>query len=222
MKSFCRAARLGALALWLYAGNAAAWDTSRLSAQELRALPAYCQVHIWIYGGEPVPAMPGRTLEQTKAEFENWKKRLGWDGYMHTHHYCWGLGKLNRYYRHGFDKDRDTYLEMAVSDVNYTLAKAPANYALLPDMLIFRGKVYEMLNQPTAAVDDFQKAIKLNPKYEKAYIGLADIYKKHGQADVSGMIIQQGLKVIPNSKILAKHSTPPSAGNKPPAPGKQH
>lgn len=193
-----------ATAAALYAGQSLAWDTSRLSEREIGALPKFCQVHRWIWGGEPVPPMLGRTVEQREAQFEQMKKTLGWDGYMHTHHYCWGLGKLNRYYQHALDGDRKAYLEQAVNDASYTLTNAPKSYVLYPEILTFRAKVFGMLDKLGNAVNDLQMAIKLNPKYERAYVILAEIYHKNGQSDVAKTIIQQGLKMVPNSKILVK------------------
>jgi tetratricopeptide (TPR) repeat protein len=194
------------LILGIYASQADSYETAKLSEREIGALPAFCQVHVWIWGGEPVPPMLGRTAQQTSHEFEQWKQRLGWEaGYIHTHHYCFGLGSLNRYYRHLRDEDKIEYLNHAVADVTYTITKSPQNYILQPEMLCFRAKILMMLNKHTEAVNDLKQAIKLKPSYEKAYILLADIYRKYGQADTSKMILQHGLEQVPNSKALKKH-----------------
>lgn len=205
--------------LSIYTGHAYGWDTSNISPEELVRLPMYCQVHSWIMGSSPAAPMRGRTEEQRKAEFNRWRQILGWEnGYIHTHHYCWGQAKLNRYYRHLNDPDKNSYLDFAVEDVTYAINNAPKTYSLQPEMLTFRAKLLIMLNKPTEAIKDLTTALKLNPAYERAYISLADLYQKHGQNDVAKTILQHGLKVVPNSKSLKQQLAHSAEAPRPPAP----
>ena len=49
---------------------------------EIKAMPPYCEAR----------------LKRVPGQFEYWNKILGPD-FIHTHHYCYGLGYINRYYR---------------------------------------------------------------------------------------------------------------------------
>jgi len=190
------------LAIFFCSSKALAWDDSHITEQEIRALPPYCQGHGGINGGALIP---GKTPEQTRRDHNHWASVMG-PGYEHFHHYCWGLSRMNRYYRHLSDPDRNIYLEKVIDDFTYTISKVPGTFRMLPEMLTARGKVFAMLNRSTEAIKDLQRAIKVNPKYEKSYATLADIFVKSGQSDVAREIINQGLKAVPNSKLLVKRS----------------
>ena len=44
---------------------------------------------------------------------------------------------------------------------------------------------YGPLGQYTKALDDFNKAIAINPKYAKAYYGRGEVFEKLGKADLA-------------------------------------
>lgn len=88
--------------------------SSRPTLVELGALPDYCQAR---FGKD----------ERVREAFS---KKLGPEHFLHIHHHCTGLNLLNRE-KVTFDKQlRRYYLQSAVGEFNYVLARWPADFVL--------------------------------------------------------------------------------------------
>lgn len=193
--------KLSLLAAFLYSGEGSAWNSGSPTQQEIGMLPPYCQAQMHTDSQHVIP----KSEQQRRNEHRHWQSIVG-DGYGHVHHYCWGLNYINRYYRDFRAKDREGYLTAAINDFTYTITRVPNTFPLLPEMLTTRGKTFAMMQKPGDAFKDLRKALQLKPKYERAYIVLADLYEKAGQQDAAKEVIQLGLRYIPNSKLLLKRS----------------
>lgn len=172
--------------------------------QEIRRLPLACKFQSNTSHGQPTF---GRTSEQMNQDHNKWLKMLG-PGFNHYHHFCWGQTTVNRYYS-SFGTpptERNSLLKYAIEDYNYSIERSPPDFSLLPEILVARAKAYVLLKETVKAIPDLQRAIKLNPKYEKAYADLAEIYAKDGQPEIAKKIIQTGLQLSPNSPILTRRA----------------
>jgi tetratricopeptide (TPR) repeat protein len=188
-------------AVLLYSAESSAWNDGSPTLQELRMLPPYCQAQMHTDSQHVMQ----KSEQQKRNEHRRWQSILG-DGYGHVHHYCWALNFINRYYRDFSAKDREGYLSAAIKNFDYTITRVPNTFPLLPEMLTARGKTFAMMNRPGEAFKDLQRALQIKPKYEKAYVILADLYEKAGQQDAAKEVLQLGLRYVPNSKMLLKRS----------------
>lgn len=107
-------AAVATVALAAGAAVAEPMPRTRPTPIEVTALPEYCQA---------------RFGDDTAAR-NMWARRLGTQHFQHIHHHCTGLSLLNRSM---VTIDRNTkrfYLQSAVGEFNYVLARWPKDFAL--------------------------------------------------------------------------------------------
>lgn len=165
------------------------WSSSAIAAetwqteQEAKLLPPYCQ-------GDA-----------------HWKSvlgpEIGWNN-----HTCYGINKLNRYYKSGMARNQKGQLEGALGDFNYSIGHLKPDFKLMPEIYFYRGTTYNLLARNGEAMADFLKAISLDPKLAKAYSELADIYaSKLSRRDKALEIVAEGLRHNPQTKSLQRRYT---------------
>jgi tetratricopeptide (TPR) repeat protein len=151
--------------------------------QEAKLLPSYCQ-------GDPY-----------------WKSALGPE-ITWNNHTCYGINRLNRYYKSGTAWERKAQLETALGDFNYSIGHLKPDFKLMPEIYVYRGTTYKLLARNGEAMTDFLKAISLDPKLAKAYSELADIYEsKLSRRDKALEIVTEGLRHNPQAKTLQRRYT---------------
>jgi tetratricopeptide (TPR) repeat protein len=151
------------------------------TAEEVKMLPDYCQ--------NP----------------EQWKVILGSGWNNHT---CYGINWINRYYKSRTISQKRFSLQNAIGDFNYSVDKLPPDYALLPEIYMYRGITYGLMDRVGEAVADLQKAIDMNPKLTRAYNELADHYEiKLSQRDKALETITEGLRHNPGTTSLQRRYT---------------
>lgn len=155
---------------------------------ELRALPPLCAARL------KGPGSPG---------YVQWSENLGPD-FVHTHHYCFALNFLNRYYRTLSAEERRGLLSGAVGDLNYMVGAAKPSYSLMPEVYLNRGIAFKLQHRVAEAVRDLQKAIELNPRLGRAYLVLADIHVEAMQSAKALEVVTEGLRREPESKALRR------------------
>lgn len=64
------------------------------------------------------------------------------------------------------------------------------------------GTAYYELEDPRKASDEFQEALRLDPKNEQVYFNLGMLYLKFHTQDLAHLVFEHGLKEIPNSPLL--------------------
>lgn len=156
---------------------------------ELASLPQYCHAKLRKNQGDP--------------EYEKWRGILGLD-FMHTHHFCQGLNLINRYYKASSESDRKHYLKSAIDNFGYMVTNAAPTYSLMPEVYINRGTALSKFGKNSEAMVDFRKAIELNPRWAKAYTILADFYVEKKLQGEALATITEGLRYVPNSKMLQR------------------
>lgn len=154
---------------------------------ELKALPPYCEPR----------------MMRTPGQYDHWNDVLGPD-FQHTHHYCEGLGFLNRYYRARSQLEiRDT-LGQAYDGISYLISHAQPSYSLMPEAYLNRGFVLSLMKRDGEAIKDLNKALELNPDLVRAYTLASDIYIKLKQKDEARTMISEGLRHVPDSTVLQR------------------
>jgi len=152
---------------------------------ETKSLPAYC-------GG------PGGG---------DWKSILGPDR-IWNNHTCYGINRLNRYYKAKSKTEKNSQLQAALQDFSYSVDKLKPDFALMPEIYMYRGMTYKLMGRHAEALTDLNKSINLNPKYAKSIFELADIYDSvYSKREKALELVTEGLRHNPDSKPLQRRYT---------------
>lgn len=162
------------------------------SEAEFNSLPPYCAAKLKSRIGS--------------ADYASWEKILGKD-FVHTHHYCFALNYINRYYRSRSRQDKTFNLQSALNNLDYMVTHAAPGYSLMPEIYQNRGLVYSLMGRNGEAVRDMRKAIELNPRQVKAYNVLADFYSGSKQANKALETVTEGLRHNPGTRSLQRRYT---------------
>lgn len=157
------------------------------TAAELKAMPPYCEAR----------------LNRATGQYEHWAQILGPD-FIHTHHFCYGLGYINRYYRARSAQDKKGLLDAAYGTLSYMVTHASPSYSLMPDVYLNRGLVLSLQGNSGGAIADLKRALELNPKLVRAYTQASDIYVKLKQKDEALTVVSEGLRHVPDSTVLQR------------------
>lgn len=117
------------LALMVTAPGAKQMPSGRPTPLEVAALPDYCQAR----------------FGENQATRNVWAQRLGAKHFLHIHHHCIGLNLLNRSM---VTVDRNTkryYLQQAIGQFNYVLARWPKDFPLTAEAENGKARASTML-----------------------------------------------------------------------------
>lgn len=155
--------------------------------QEIRAMPPYCA---------------GRyARHDNPIEYKRWEESYGPD-FLHTHHLCDGIGKLNNYYKAKSPQERKGLLNEAMGNFNYMIQHAKPGFKLMPDVYWYRSRAYALQDQMGQAVGDLHKAIELDPKQARFYTQAAEYLEKLRQRDEALKLVSEALRHLPDHKGL--------------------
>ena len=170
----------------------------KMSDLELSQLPPFCQV--W-----------GR---RDFVATDMWVKKLHIPS---IHHLCKGLKHSNKvvtYLLGPIFKLKDN-IKYGIQEYTYVLDRTTDYHKpLMPFIYVQRARLYisrvdlvpdaNIYEDMTLAIDDYKAAIKINPKFVRAYVDLIEVYAR--LKDRAGMItiLKIGLENIPESKTLLK------------------
>jgi tetratricopeptide (TPR) repeat protein len=164
------------------AGAASQWTES-----EIKAMPPFCAAR----------------LHQASSQVDYWAGVLGPD-YTHAHHFCEGVGYLNRYYNATSTRDKRSNLQSAMGNLNYIASRASPTGSLLPEVYMYRGQVNSLMKQDAAAIADLQKAIEMNPGLTRAYSLAADLYLRLNQKGKALEVATDGVRNNPDSTTMQR------------------
>jgi tetratricopeptide (TPR) repeat protein len=173
-------------------GPAAGGRLSNFSQEELRTLPRLCLAQQFINEELESPIVP-------EPERKRLAEQLG-HSFVHYHHYCWALLYERRAAQPGGDKFD---YRRAVDNLNYVTRHADPSFALLPEVYFQKGKVLERLGERTAAVTEYQNAVRAKAGYTPASAALVESYLELGDVEAARAALEEGLKHDPKSKTLA-------------------
>lgn len=163
-----------------------------INADELPLLPKYCQVKCE-YG-----------INRNNPEVKRWIDIFGWNNYLHVHHYCFALNFEHRAVLAPNKIQRNYAYQEAVRNYDYVLKHWQAGFALIPEAHVRKGLDLEKMGQSGAAAQEYQAAIRANPKYPAGYAALSDWYKRYGSKKDAVATLEKGLKQIPKSRVLRR------------------
>jgi tetratricopeptide (TPR) repeat protein len=180
------------IVLALFFARAHAAEPHRPSEAEFNNLPPYCKAKLISRIGS--------------ADYRQWEGTLGKD-FVHTHHYCFALNFINRYYRSRSAQEKNFNLNSAMNNLDYMITHADPGYSLMPEIYQNRGLVRALMGRHGEAVADMNKAIELNPHQVKAYNVLADHYGSTRQQQKALETIMEGLRYNPDVRSLQRRYT---------------
>lgn len=160
-----------------------------MSDLELSMLPPFCQV----WG------------KKDEAGTDAWVAKLK---IPNIHHLCKGLNHVNyTVFETKPEKIRFNAWE-GIGEFTYVLdfedKQGHRSYPLKAYILTNRAKLYGTYGENEKALNDFTAALKENPKYDKIYYELSEFYIKNNKKDKAKEVIEDGLRHIPESKVLNK------------------
>jgi tetratricopeptide (TPR) repeat protein len=163
---------------------------------ELRALPRVCLAQ---------NAMDKHLTDSIvpEAERKQWAARMG-DGYMHIHHYCYGLMLVSRGNRAQDARLRLACYRAAISNFDYVIRDWSNTFPLKPEAYLRKGMTLRLSGNNVAAVTEFANAIQIKPNYTPAYAALIDLQLDLGNREEAEKMLEAGLAQVPDSAILTK------------------
>lgn len=176
------------IAIFFYNSALADYPTTDL---DFAFLPPYCKAK----------------LKQT-SDYGLWDKKLGPD-FMHTHHFCASLHSLRvakfMVPRNHEEHERKRYLlKDAVGEIDYMENHAKPNYVLFPYIYTTKAEGLLLQGKKKDAIEYFKKSIATNKKFKMAYVLLSDVYLADGEKSLAKELLEEGIKNIPNSKMIKK------------------
>jgi tetratricopeptide (TPR) repeat protein len=178
-----------ALAAILWCGAIGAAD-QRFGDEDVALLPAYCKD---TQSFAPYYGSPGG--------YEARIRQIG-PTFHHLHHYCLGLVYINQAVVSKSEQRKKRLYNNALQDIDYVLHRAPADFVLLPEILVKRGIALTHLKKFPLAEASFRKAIQTKPDYWPAYRDLATLYIENGKRDLARTTLENGLAVVSEKRVL--------------------
>lgn len=164
------------------------------------AEPAYARTASDMIGLPPYCA--GRFARDTNpAEYKRWEARYGPD-FLHTHHLCDGIIALNKIPRAKNSAEKRTLVNEALGNLDYMIRHANPDFALMPEVYLYRGQVYGLLGRTGEAIADLRKVIALDPKRVNAYLQAAHYLERIGKKDEALKLVSEGLRHLPDAASL--------------------
>lgn len=155
--------------------------------EEIKILPAYCVAR----------------LIHPPGQYEYWSNALGPD-FLHTHHYCYALISIHRYYTARSAQMKSFNLQNAHNDLSYVVRAVSQSYSLMPDIYLTRGIVRSLMKKDSEALRDLLKALELNPKLIRGYSLVSDLYTKIKLPDEALKVVTEGLRHNPGNALLQR------------------
>lgn len=159
------------------------------NATEMLLMPSYCKVKF--------------TAPQGSPEWQTWRGRIG-ENFIDLHHYCAALNFVNRYWKAQSASDRSYYLKNAMDNFDYMVRAEKPGFPLRAELYSNRGEVFKLQGRLGEAIQDFNRAIEINPRFTKPYLQLIDLYEGAKKRDESLEVATSGLRNNPNSKVLQR------------------
>jgi hypothetical protein len=170
-------------------------DLGAMDSREVAMLPNYC---IYTYSFRDA-GVPGSTNE---AEVARWTQIIG-PMFRHLHHYCLGIMKTNRALIIATDPTaKRSYLSSAIGEFDYVINRSPADFVLLPEILMKKGENLIRLGKDREGVATLEQSIQLKPDYAPPYGILSDYYKSKGNGAKALEVAKRGLTAVPDAKGL--------------------
>lgn len=172
------------------------YSSKQITANEMSLLPNYCQ---YTQGSKYGFTASGNNHPQAVA----WNNTIG-PGFLHLHHYCWGLVEIQRAARRSTTAHHKTVLlNSAISNFWYVINNSPEDLILLPEIYNWIGKTELQLKRPEKADAAFTKAIIIKPDYWPPYYYWAEHLNSIKREKDALEVVRTGISSAPNTPQLA-------------------
>ena len=156
---------------------------------KLRILPDYCAYTMF------APRAGSPNVDKYKEYFGK--------GWIHTHHYCWGLDKmLLASLNISVESQYKFYLNSALEEFQYVLKRVSHHFILKPEILSRQGMALSFLGRDVEAIHAFLSAMNLKPDYVYSYIELSKVYSKKEKKEEARKVLNRALGHSPDSLPL--------------------
>lgn len=164
--------------------------------REIALLPRYC-----VYTDTFRSRVPLGNNPQMIAQWHAHMGRI----FEAMHHYCYGLMKTNRATLLAQDATtRRFYLLDSITEFDYVISRAPADFVLLPEILSKKGENLIRLDKGPAGMQELERAIELNPNYWPPYAHMSDYFKSKGEIKTAREWLEKGLVTSPDARGLTR------------------
>ncbi|MEO1766701.1 hypothetical protein [Thiobacter aerophilum] len=153
--------------------------------EELRTLPPFCT---W-------------KLRGGKADLDRGFALLG-EQFKNAHHYCAGLNHINRYYRAVGSPGAKSFLHEAVNEFTYMVEHLVPSSTLAGASYLGRATAYALWGRDGEAMQDYQAAVRHDPRLVRAYIAWADLLAERKLPQDALKVVTEGLRWNPGSRDL--------------------
>lgn len=124
-------------------------------------------------------------------------------GWGHTHHWCDCVRFRYRAVKSIGDKGAFGYnLNEAVGGCEYVIRAVKPGSRILPKVHVDKGRALRLRGDTVGAVQEFQRAISLDPAEINAYSELSSLQEEGGQKSEARETVTRGLQHNPESKLL--------------------
>jgi hypothetical protein len=121
-------------------------------------------------------------------------------------HFCYGLAHMQRVYAN--TNESRYWLSVALDNYRSIIGRWGAKCPLTPELQVNMGKALLLKAKrgvaSEEAVQNFSKALALNPDFLPAYYALSDYYANLGDKKKALSVIEDGLRHVPKSKGLLR------------------
>ncbi len=178
--------------------NALAWNLGNLPIKvKTRQLPEWC---MYTQGQTQYHSDNVRYSQLYQKFIKTYGK-----GWIHMHHYCYGLDKFNLgFINWGDEQKRNFYFTDAIGEFDYVLSRSDSKFEFKPQVFVSKGRALSSLGNYAGAIITFKQVIQLRPNYAGGYMLIADQFILLGDKDKARAILQVGLTHVPDSPTLKK------------------
>jgi tetratricopeptide (TPR) repeat protein len=142
-----------------------------------------------------------------------WKAMPDWG---RAHHYCHGHKSLNRARAARSPRDQIRNYKAAADEFSYMILHDTPGAVLTAESYMQRGIARIMMKEESEAAGDLVQAISRDPRLERAYLALADLYANRKQRSEALEVVTNGLRHVPSSEGLKRRYS--DLGGQPPFP----
>ena len=178
------------------------FEGKQVSEMDIRALPPVCKLILIERRGAHHGGGEG-PLANDAPLFSRQGYEMGAKN-PHLHHYCWSILHKFEYFRARTTVDRDRRYREVISDINYVIENTKPGWPYLHIMFVEQATMMLFHRNFRGSLLTIDKALQLNPNYDRAYAVKSDAYVETGDKKAAIKALQEGLEKVPASPLLRK------------------
>ncbi len=133
-----------------------------------------------------------------------WQANNNPQKYFHFQHYCSAMRAMDRINRARNRQDVQYAVGLVKGELQYVIARYPAEYFLMPEVYALRGKAEFLGGSIADAEVSLLHALQLDPTHAGAYVTLIDLYKGTNRKARAVDTVRAALAAAPGHKGLRR------------------